>query len=135
MGWRFRRSVKLLPGVRLNVGKRSLSVSAGPRGGKVSLNTKGEVRRTVGLPGTGLSHTTQTQLRPSTEDELEQVPVEPTVEELAYLRGRAFRKVVGWGSALVVVVLILAGAATAAGYLLIPAVVLTIIAPWLSRRF
>jgi len=134
MGWRFRQSVKILPGVRLNVGKRSLGVSVGPRGGKVSLNTKREMRRTVGIPGTGLSHTTQTRLRQSTEDELEQVPVEAlTLEELNYLRGRAMRKLVGWGSALVILVLIFAGAGIAAGYLIIPAVVLTIIAPWFAR--
>ena len=62
------------------------------------------------------------------------MPVEAlTVEELAFLRGRALRKVVGWGSALVILVLIFAGAGTAAGYLIIPAVVLTIIAPWFAR--
>jgi hypothetical protein len=61
MGWRFRRSFKLAPGVRLNVGKRSAGVSVGPRGAKVSANTRNEVRRTVRIPGTGLSHTTQTR--------------------------------------------------------------------------
>ena len=60
-------------------------------------HTRGEMRRTAGLPGTGVSHTTQRQLRPSTEDELEQVPVEAlNLEELNYLRGRAMRKLVGW---------------------------------------
>ena len=57
----------------------------------------------------------------------------PSLEELNYLRGRAMRKLVGWGSALVIVVLIFSGAGTAVGYLIIPAVVLTIIAPWFAR--
>jgi len=87
---------------------------------------------TIGIPGTGLSHTTQRQLRPSTEDELEQVEA-IKLEELNYLRGRAMRKLVGWGSALVIVLLIFSGAGTAGGYLIIPAVVLTIIAPWFAR--
>ncbi len=133
MGWRFRRSVKILPGVRLNVGKRGLGLSAGPRGAKVSVNTKGQMRRSAGVPGTGLSYTTQTQLR-SSSDEVEQVPLEAlTPEELAYVRGRVFRKRVGWGSALVIIVLMFTGAATVAGYLIIPAITLTIIAPWFAR--
>nr|PZN40279.1 MAG: hypothetical protein DIU70_08220 [Bacillota bacterium] len=35
MGFRFRKSMRLAPGVRLNIGKRSIGISAGPgtRGG------------------------------------------------------------------------------------------------------
>ena len=51
---RFRRTIKIAPGLRLNVGKRGVSVSAGVRGARVTLG-KGRVTRTVGLPGTGLS--------------------------------------------------------------------------------
>lgn len=57
MGFRFRRTVKVMPGVRLNVGKKGVSVSAGRRGANVTLGKTG-VRTTFGLPGTGLSHTT-----------------------------------------------------------------------------
>ncbi len=42
MAWGYRRSRKLAPGVRLNVGKRGLGVSAGIRGARVSTNTRGE---------------------------------------------------------------------------------------------
>ena len=56
LGFRFRRSVKLLPGVRLNVGKRGSSLSIGGRGATMNVGPKG-VRTTVGLPGTGLSYT------------------------------------------------------------------------------
>lgn len=57
MGFRFRRSIKLVPGVRINIGKKGVSsVSLGGRGARVTVGTKG-VRKTVGLPGTGLSHT------------------------------------------------------------------------------
>jgi hypothetical protein len=31
MGFRFRRSIKVLPGIRLNLGKRSASMSLGVR--------------------------------------------------------------------------------------------------------
>jgi hypothetical protein len=56
MGFRFRRSIKILPGIRLNIGKRGVSTSIGVRGAHVTLG-HGQVRETVGLPGTGLSYT------------------------------------------------------------------------------
>lgn len=57
MGFRFRKSVKLLPGVRLNFSTRGVSTSLGGRGATVNIGRKG-ARATVGLPGTGLSYTT-----------------------------------------------------------------------------
>lgn len=54
MGLRFRKSVKILPGVRLNFGKQSASVSVGVPGFRKTFNTKGQVTTTVGIPGTGL---------------------------------------------------------------------------------
>jgi Protein of unknown function (DUF4236)/Bacterial SH3 domain len=57
MGYfRFRRSIKLLPGIRWNIGKKSTSVSFGVRGLNYTLGTKGS-RTTVGIPGTGISYT------------------------------------------------------------------------------
>src|SRR3954468_15999052 len=56
MGWQLRKSFKIAPGVRLNMSKRGLGVSAGPRGTKVSLGGDGKVRRTISIPGTGISH-------------------------------------------------------------------------------
>jgi hypothetical protein len=56
MGFRFRRSVKILPGIRLNFGKRGISTSIGVRGAHVTIGKTG-VRTTVGLLGGGLSYT------------------------------------------------------------------------------
>jgi hypothetical protein len=56
MGFRFRRSVKILPGIRLNFGKRGISTSIGVRGAHVTFGATG-TRTTVGLPGSGLSYT------------------------------------------------------------------------------
>ena len=56
MSLRFRRSLKIAPGIRLNFGKKGVSASIGPRGAKITIGEKG-VRKTVGLPGTGLSYT------------------------------------------------------------------------------
>lgn len=57
MAWRFRRSVKILPGVRMNLGKKGVSWSFGGRGLTYTVGKNG-TRTTVGIPGTGLSHTT-----------------------------------------------------------------------------
>jgi hypothetical protein len=55
MGFRFRRSIRILPGIRLNLGKRPTSVSLGVRGAHVTMRPGHKVRATVGVPGTGLS--------------------------------------------------------------------------------
>jgi hypothetical protein len=57
MGWRFRRSIGILPGLRMNVGKSGLSLSAGIRGLRYTVSERGS-RTTVGVPGSGLSYST-----------------------------------------------------------------------------
>lgn len=60
MGWNFRKSIKILPGVRLNFGKRGFtSTTVGGRWFKTNFSSKG-VRQTVSLPGTGLSYSSTT---------------------------------------------------------------------------
>src|ERR1700676_3154279 len=54
MGFRFRRSVRILPGVKLNFSGSGTSVSLGTRGFHYTLGPKG-TRVTAGIPGTGLS--------------------------------------------------------------------------------
>ncbi|MEG2314150.1 DUF4236 domain-containing protein [Brevundimonas sp.] len=58
MGFRFSRRIKLMPGVRLNLGLRGASLSAGPRGASVTIGKNG-VYGNVGLPGSGLSYRTR----------------------------------------------------------------------------
>jgi len=55
--FRFRRSIRILPGVRINIGKQSTSVSVGVPGAHATLGGPTGTRTTVGLPGTGLSYT------------------------------------------------------------------------------
>ena len=57
MSFRFRKSFKIAPGLRVNLGKKSLSASIGPKGLKHTVGTAGK-RTTVSAPGTGLSFTT-----------------------------------------------------------------------------
>ena len=55
MGFRFRRSVRLFPGVRLNFSGSGISTSIGVRGASVTVGPRGS-QLNVGLPGTGLSY-------------------------------------------------------------------------------
>jgi tetratricopeptide (TPR) repeat protein len=54
--FRFRRSIKLGPGVRLNVGKTGIGVSAGVRGARRTFHSSGRETSSVGIPGTGLGY-------------------------------------------------------------------------------
>jgi hypothetical protein len=45
---------KILDGLTLNINKGSLSVTLGRGGHKMTINTKGQVTKTVGIPGTGI---------------------------------------------------------------------------------
>ncbi len=54
MGLRYRRSIRLAPGVRLNVSKSGLSASVGARGASVTLGKQGAYAN-LGIPGSGLS--------------------------------------------------------------------------------
>ncbi|MGG4409273.1 DUF4236 domain-containing protein [Niallia taxi] len=58
MGFGFRKSFKIAPGVRFNVSHRSVGVSAGVKGLRYSVNSRGQRRTTASIPGTGLSYTT-----------------------------------------------------------------------------
>jgi hypothetical protein len=55
LGFRFRKRISLLPGIRLNFSKSGVSTSIGGRGATINLGSKG-TRSTVGIPGTGLSY-------------------------------------------------------------------------------
>ena len=57
MGFRFRKSINIIPGVRLNLSNGAPSLSVGTRGASVSLEAGGYAN--LGLPGTGLSYRTR----------------------------------------------------------------------------
>ena len=58
MGFRFRKSINIIPGVRLNLSNGSPSLSVGPRGASFSFGSRGTFAN-LGLPGTGLSYRTR----------------------------------------------------------------------------
>lgn len=54
MSIRFQRRIKLLPGLRLNISKSALGLSLGVPGARASINTRGEIYTSAGIPGSGL---------------------------------------------------------------------------------
>lgn len=56
MGLRFKKSIKLGGGARLNIGKKSVSMSVGGKGARYTVNSSGQRTKSVGIPGTGLSY-------------------------------------------------------------------------------
>jgi hypothetical protein len=58
MGLRFRRSVRLFPGVRLNFSRSGVSTSIGVRGASMTFGSRGTYAN-VGIPGSGLSYRTR----------------------------------------------------------------------------
>lgn len=59
MGWRFRKSIKIAPGIKINIGKKGISsLSVGPRGAHINVGKNG-TNLSTGIPGTGLYNVTR----------------------------------------------------------------------------
>src|SRR5215467_15360551 len=59
MGYfRFRKTISVLPGVKVNLSKTGVSTSVGGKGATLNIG-HGKKNVTLGIPGTGLSYRTQ----------------------------------------------------------------------------
>ena len=58
MGLRFRKSFKIAPGVKVNLNKKSTSVTFGGKGVHKTYSSSGKKTTSVGIPGTGAYYTT-----------------------------------------------------------------------------
>jgi hypothetical protein len=65
MGFRFRKTIRILPGLGLNISKSGVSATLGKRGAAINIGEHG-VRGTVGLPGTGISYSEKLDANPAT---------------------------------------------------------------------
>jgi len=54
MALRIRKSIKIAPGLKINLSKSGISTSLGGKGATVNVSKRG-TRVTTGIPGTGLS--------------------------------------------------------------------------------
>ncbi|MBQ6600607.1 MAG: DUF4236 domain-containing protein [Clostridia bacterium] len=57
MGFKFRKSFKIAPGVKINLNKKSTGITFGGKGVHYTVNSKGQKTKSVGIPGTGLYYT------------------------------------------------------------------------------
>lgn len=54
MAWSFRKRIKIIPGIHLNIGKNGISTTIGVRGASINISKNGTYLNT-GIPGTGIS--------------------------------------------------------------------------------
>lgn len=71
MGFRFHKSFKVAPGVRLNISKKKVSTTIGPRGAKLTIGSSG-TRFTTSIPGTGISYSKKLDSKQASQN------IEPT---------------------------------------------------------
>lgn len=61
MGFRFRKSFNLGKGLKINLSKHGIGYSVGTKRVRVTKTAKGTTRKTLTLPGTGLSYVTESK--------------------------------------------------------------------------
>lgn len=103
MGLNFRKSFKIAPGVRLNIGKKGISsISMGTKGARVSVGKKG-TRSTVGIPGSGLSyssyspHQSKSKVQSVQQAEYDEINSPPPLNYYAELPVRQVGLLLGLG--------------------------------------
>ncbi|TWN33798.1 hypothetical protein CHCC14557_2776 [Bacillus licheniformis] len=61
----FKRSFKIMPGVKLNINKKSVGMTLGGKNGRITYNTSGKVTTSAKIPGTGLSYSSSKSISSS----------------------------------------------------------------------
>lgn len=87
MGFCFRKSIKIAPGIKLNIGKKSTGISIGNKYGGFSINSKTGVKSRATIPGTGLSYThTYGGKKKTNKKHIVKVPLTPEQKNARRLR-------------------------------------------------
>jgi hypothetical protein len=109
--FRFRKSVRIAPGLRFNIGKKSIGISAGVPGARYSINSSGRRTRSIGIPGSGISYRAQSSASPGVAN------VAPKGSPGIAIASptRLTASLVGWLTVLVFVLGIVSGAPQLAG--------------------
>ncbi len=63
MGFRYRKSINLGGGFRVNISKSGIGYSWGVKGARITKTARGTTRRTLSVPGTGISYVDETGKR------------------------------------------------------------------------
>lgn len=86
MGFRFRKTISIAPGVRVNLSSNGASLSLGPRGASISVGKKGTFAN-LGLPGTGLSYRARLDSSKHSGRAVETVKLEELEREALLING------------------------------------------------
>lgn len=90
MGFRFLKTIKLFPGIKLNLSKSGISTSIGGPGATLNISKRG-TRGTVGIPGTGISYSQKLSASPDSN-------AAPAADENRVPKaGMSFGAVLLWG--------------------------------------
>ena len=69
MGLRFRKSINLGGGARLNISKKGIGYSFGTKGARITKKAGGGTRSTLSMPGTGISYVKETSGKKSSNSQ------------------------------------------------------------------
>ena len=97
MAIRYRRSKKIFPGVKLNLNKKSISVTVGPKWLHKTYSTTGRTTTTASIPGTGLYASATAKPKQA------ETPVRPNPEKAKPDKATIVRRCIIWGIVLVAV--------------------------------
>lgn len=64
MGFRYRKSINLGKGFRINISKSGIGYSYGVKGARITKTANGRTRQTISIPGTGISYVSESSSRP-----------------------------------------------------------------------
>lgn len=94
MGLRFRKSIKIAPGVKVNINKKSVGVTMGGKGFHHTVNTSGRKTTSVGIPGTGLSYSSTSQSKKNKTNVTSQKTQEsePIIHENTTIKNTAMKQ-------------------------------------------
>lgn len=90
MGLRFRKSLNLGKGFKLNLSKSGIGYSFGFKGFRIGKTAKGKNRKTISLPGTGLSYQTETKEDTSVVKDI----IKDTTKDGKNIKDKSFDEVV-----------------------------------------
>ncbi len=103
--FRFYKRLNILPGLSVNLSKAGPSLSVGVRGAHLTFGRNG-VRRTVGIPGTGIYYTSQSGYHTGFHSAHVETPVDPARQAAVDRGAQVILIAVAIGIALVAGVLI-----------------------------
>jgi hypothetical protein len=84
VGIRFRKRIKILPGLHVNVSKSGTSLNIGPKGANISIGKKG-VYANTGIPGTGIYSRERISKRNQTRSQNAQHSDSDTIKENPFI--------------------------------------------------